>query len=89
MQTVDNPDRSYSTSKITTPAPERIIEATGLALNQKRGSRPDSKSSHHYAPYSLVEACILQSKLILKTSMGLQCDRLQLNKCDRIKLTIR
>ncbi|MBC6435653.1 hypothetical protein FM036_40480 [Nostoc sp. HG1] len=31
----DNPDRSYSTSKITTPAPERIIEATGLALNQK------------------------------------------------------
>ncbi|MCL6752703.1 S-layer family protein, partial [Nostoc sp. CCCryo 231-06] len=31
----DNPDRSYSTSKITTPAPETIIEATGLALNQK------------------------------------------------------
>ncbi|BBD69325.1 filamentous hemagglutinin outer membrane protein [Nostoc commune NIES-4072] len=31
----DPPDRSYSTSKITTPAPEPIIEATGLTLNQK------------------------------------------------------
>ncbi|WP_109009439.1 two-partner secretion domain-containing protein [Nostoc commune] len=31
----DNPDRSFVPSKITTPAPEPIIEATGLALNQK------------------------------------------------------
>ncbi|MEA5626056.1 S-layer family protein [Nostoc sp. UHCC 0251] len=31
----DRRDRSYSTSKTTTPTPERIIEATGLALNQK------------------------------------------------------
>ncbi|MEH2329870.1 two-partner secretion domain-containing protein [Nostoc sp.] len=31
----DRGDRSFVPSKITTPAPERIIEATGLALNQK------------------------------------------------------
>ncbi|MBD2245586.1 S-layer family protein [Nostoc sp. FACHB-888] len=31
----DNRDRSYSTSKTTTPAAEPIIEATGLMLNQK------------------------------------------------------
>ncbi|MDZ8221513.1 S-layer family protein [Nostoc sp. ChiVER01] len=31
----DNPDRSFVPSKTTTPAPEPIIEATGLALNQK------------------------------------------------------
>ncbi|MBN3905593.1 MAG: S-layer family protein [Nostoc sp. NMS1] len=31
----DNPDSSFVSSKITTPAPEPIIEATGLALNQK------------------------------------------------------
>jgi filamentous hemagglutinin family protein len=31
----DNPDRSFVSSKIITPAPEPIIEATGLALNQK------------------------------------------------------
>ncbi|MEH2288932.1 two-partner secretion domain-containing protein [Nostoc sp.] len=31
----DNRDRSFVPSKITTPAPERIIEATGLALNEK------------------------------------------------------
>ncbi|MCC5605065.1 beta strand repeat-containing protein, partial [Nostoc favosum] len=30
-----NNDRSFVPSKITTPAPEPIIEATGLALNQK------------------------------------------------------
>ncbi|WP_292826490.1 S-layer family protein, partial [Nostoc sp. JL33] len=31
----DRPDRSFVPSKITTAAPEPIIEATGLALNQK------------------------------------------------------
>ncbi|MEH2002267.1 MAG: filamentous hemagglutinin N-terminal domain-containing protein [Nostoc sp.] len=31
----DRGDRSFVPSKITTPAPEPIIEATGLALNQK------------------------------------------------------
>ncbi len=31
----DHPDRSSVPSKITTPAPEPIIEATGLALNEK------------------------------------------------------
>ncbi|MEH2071489.1 MAG: filamentous hemagglutinin N-terminal domain-containing protein [Nostoc sp.] len=31
----DNRDRPHFTSKITTPAPEPIIEATGLALNEK------------------------------------------------------
>ncbi|MCC5660815.1 filamentous hemagglutinin N-terminal domain-containing protein [Nostoc sp. XA010] len=31
----NNPDRPFLPSKITTPAPEPIIEATGLALNQK------------------------------------------------------
>ncbi|WP_292856399.1 filamentous hemagglutinin N-terminal domain-containing protein [Nostoc sp. LPT] len=31
----DRPNRSFVPSKITTPAPEPIIEATGLALNEK------------------------------------------------------
>jgi len=31
----DNPDRSFVPNKITTPAAEPIIEATGLTLNQK------------------------------------------------------
>ncbi len=31
----DNPDRPFVPSKITTPTPEPIIEATGLMLNQK------------------------------------------------------
>ncbi len=31
----DNRDRSFVPSKITTPAPEPIVEATGLALNEK------------------------------------------------------
>ncbi|MFN6481302.1 MAG: filamentous hemagglutinin, partial [Nostoc sp. DedQUE07] len=31
----DNPDRSFVPNKITTPAPEPIIEATSLVLNEK------------------------------------------------------
>ena len=55
----DRPDRSFVPSKTITPAPERIIEATGWALNEKGGVvlTPNLPTTTPHSPWLKPVSC--------------------------------